>query len=462
MVNSNLEAVRELLFRIREELEELQYVEYPVDAPKKILDHLLKVFKQIEVWLGRDDISALKIKRLGLFLAAIHRTLWTLDRIKLEDIPIELFELLEDVLDHLNLSDNVYIYIKPIYEFNYGYMDVFKFIDESLSYFSSESNTNEDKTHVAMLMFPITQKENILLNSVLSHEMGHLLNDLIQISDEIIPKIEINKKYLNKLIDKVRSDLSKIKARKGDTEIPLNEIFEIEEGLNAQLIEDFTKILVKWLDELISDCIAIHLFGPSYFLALVEMAEITHEDTTYSSDHPPLFIRVDLMLRELEDHGYVQALQEFPKIRAIIDYYKEVSKKTISETDLKGKILEESIKKVLDDIISEVNSHILPYYTAKTLENEINALVSRIKELVPPNEIVDGSGGPVSVHPVSIINAGSIAKIEYMDEMYSLLGVNSEAEKHEVKKTLNKLVIKGLELHNICEKVRGAINASNF
>lgn len=86
------------------------------------------------------------------------------------------------------------------------------------------------------------------------------------------------------------------------------------------------------------------------------------------------------------------------------------------------------------------------YYSPETFESEVPQLISRLLELLPPNEVIlpDASSHPVQIP--SILNAGWLVKQHHMPTFYKLLKARNTNEKHQARKRLNNLVEKAIEL----------------
>ncbi|MEM2046592.1 MAG: hypothetical protein QXZ06_01800 [Candidatus Jordarchaeales archaeon] len=86
------------------------------------------------------------------------------------------------------------------------------------------------------------------------------------------------------------------------------------------------------------------------------------------------------------------------------------------------------------------------YYPPEVFECEVPQLVSRLLELLPPNEVTlpDKATRPAEIP--SIINAGWIVKQRYMPTFCNILKVQDPEGKYQAKKKLAALIEKAIEL----------------
>lgn len=86
------------------------------------------------------------------------------------------------------------------------------------------------------------------------------------------------------------------------------------------------------------------------------------------------------------------------------------------------------------------------YYPPEVFKREVPQLVSRLLELLPPNEVTLPGTTTRPAEIPSIINAGWIVKQRYMPAFYNLLKVQDPEGGYQAKKKLAALIEKAIEL----------------
>ena len=264
----------------------------------------------------------------------------------------------------------------------------------------------------------------------------------------------IDKQLLEEYIIKHREFLSTTKKTVGKTEVTLDTFF-VEEDYKSRLTVEFGEIIRKWLDELVSDIISIHLFGPAYLFAFSEFVISRSDVTKYSPTHPPPFIRIKCMLKLMKELGFSTDFRRFKKTYRRIEYYGKVSDKTFvskhkTKLTLKNMILEKAILGLFTSAKKQVSTIVKPDKRPYDL-HDVNHAIESFKNLIPGNEILlytEKESRPIDA--ISILNAAWIVRLNYMEELYSLL---PNTEKPIVRDILDRLVLKSLDLQEFHVKM---------
>jgi hypothetical protein len=101
-----------------------------------------------------------------------------IQRAKTRDIPWSLIANLDELLKN-EFGDKCHLLYRPQWNFNYSVIteDINSYLKNILTSFYPEDEDNieklfsDDKIHI--FSFPFLEKNNVLLNSVLGHEIGH-------------------------------------------------------------------------------------------------------------------------------------------------------------------------------------------------------------------------------------------------------------------------------------------------
>ncbi|MEM4446505.1 MAG: hypothetical protein QW461_04300 [Candidatus Jordarchaeales archaeon] len=96
------------------------------------------------------------------------------------------------------------------------------------------------------------------------------------------------------------------------------------------------------------------------------------------------------------------------------------------------------------------------YYPPEIFKSEVPQLVSRILDLLPPNEVILPDTTTLPAEIPSIVNAGWIVKKDHMPAFYKLLKAETLEDRHQAKRKLDALIEKAIELSVIHRSLREA------
>lgn len=467
MDSEQLENVYDIGYYLKRKIQDYKIPNYYSDVPIEFFNNYNEIIDYILKYTQENDLDDISLKRNGLFLALLHDLIKYLDHARIEDIPIELVDILEDILK--KYSEDAKLFLKGSYHYNYSYIDVQSLIKETLE----NSDFYEDISEIlgkkiGVITFPITHKDNLLLNSVLSHELGHFLNDIKQISKDIDFKIDTT--LMTNLIDEIDkriTDEFKEIAKTDDVKKMPLEFFFQKEVVRTEMSEKLSKILNFWMEEFIADTIAIYLFGPSYFFAFCNLSCSITNEYSYSDDHPPFFLRMIPICQTLKNLGYEKILSDYSIIKDKINKFCSMKNKSFKDEDDNQsgflikihEILEKTSRDTIPIIITKVNEIIKPYLSKTRFKKEIEQLRKNIQNFIPPNEIFDEKLKTAPAHPISIINVGWISYILDIKNFYHSLDSKTKDDESDIRFTLNKLLSKALESSEIHRKIsRGLKN----
>jgi hypothetical protein len=364
------------------------------------------------------------------------------EHIKEDNVPVEILPLLGNILKKFNVSTT--FVFRPSPDYNYSYYPLGKVIAEIMK----SQKYPEAKHDIAVISFPSSEKNSTLLNCSFSHEIGHHLNELYLIANDIEPKILelLDKTYLNKYVSKFLESLSKSKKIVGSAEITLDKFYP-KEQLIPMFTEEFASIIRKWLDEIISDTIGLYLFGPSFIFSLAEFSISTQDVEKYSEKHPPLFLRLKNLMELYTDLSLNEDLDKYPQVKKRIEYYSEIAKKSFETTTEYGQtirniILERGTVSLFKLARQAVEQKLKPSKEIYSKE-DCDAAVFLFRNLIPGNELLLEGKKTRPINPISIINAAWIVRINFIDDLYKLLPKNDHSS---IRGILDQLALKALEL----------------
>jgi hypothetical protein len=303
-----------------------------------------------------------------------------IQRAKTRNIPWSLISNLDELLKN-EIGDNCFLLLRPQWNFNYSVFteDVNTYLKKMLEVFYPEDEDNinnlfsDEKIHI--FSFPFLEKNNVILNSVIGHEIGHFYHKKWE--EETYEKKEVEYNTILKAYYESHF--------KGDLITPYN---ATKEGL---------AILKGLYREVIPDIFGYFLFGPSLIFALFydfstfeAMQKLPSQQNDY---YPMMKYRIRILVKYLlkNDTGLKKLLDDNkPEVSAFLK--KMIGKIEIylqDENDLslwsneRGKeisLFESSLDEIILNIKNNFSREYLKY------EN-IGKLYDCLERNIPINEL---------------------------------------------------------------------------
>jgi hypothetical protein len=299
-------------------------------------------------------------------------------RANTSNIPWSLVPNLDEILKN-ELGNDCMLLFRPQWKFNYSVhmndliQDLINLlcliyptqIDEITSLFQTK--------RIHIFSFPLLEKTNVLLNSIIGHEIGHFCHREWVKSDYAKSKFE---EFNTKLAEYYRAEYPK----------ELLKPYEMTtEGI---------KIIEGMYREIIPDIYGYKIFGPSVMFALYEIAFPEEEmviPSKINQYYPLTKYRIRFLYTHLfkKDKEINKLLSKDDKCIIILKEYIEQIEKYLAIKDdvtiLSTIFTETSLfESTSDDIISYVNNHISKKYfdTNNTIE-----LYNKLIKQLPINEL---------------------------------------------------------------------------
>jgi hypothetical protein len=469
LIKCLLETTKEAFYYHRNKVDQLKHRDYPFSCCSKLLSKLLVIDEAILIELNKVDLEISKIRNNDQEKAFVEESVDRLQRYG------QLLGVLNSMLVYFELGSREFVHegtavpigtilrkfdtessfiLVPLFDYNYMYLDVFRPLKKSLKnalpqdYIDNLFSDMPGK--YAVFGLPLSLKNNIILNAILSHELGHFLDETQELSKKVLKKVNLNEAKLEELAKKME------KSRMGDKDV------KSPGTLRAQLLKIAARQIFDWINELVSDDIAFHLFGPvflysmsNFLLTLVKLDEA-------SSDHPSPRLRIQLLLEEFDNMNYSATLcsiQEVSDKKDAEDFVKlseelrkllqNMKKDQTSESDealMFQEIVTDAVKSVVTEIRTEVHQLVNEHeYKPIDFKNDVFALSKILGFVVPPSE--KEVGKPASC--ISILNAGTLYKLLHASELNSAFDAKTDIETLEVRDRINGLILKALELQDL-------------
>jgi len=436
----------------------------------KLLDISIRICQMMRASLEAERESSFNATDFNLFelCATYHKHLQRLQNEILDFVPLsdpseQPFEIVEPLKALIQKFEPDFAlilrgYSKQNYEL-IAYENLYEsYVDRLLPYVPNEyRDLPTSPKWFIFFSFPQIHSRNILLHTIiLSHEMLHLRDHILGITNELLCKIDISAQDIKPLVER-------ISATHLPTDRPLLTPITLEEVLSRNEIERSTKevcseILENWLSELVADLLATRIFGPAYFFSLARLSLSLGTMDQHSITHPCSRMRLQMMREELRNLGYLRKR----KIDEII--YSELEKwaaylreevKPISmppQSEPYCNIAESKILATKNTLMTKVNQAAgSESYSAKAFHEEAWRLVELLDNGISPVEIKDQnkrSIKPASI--VSILNAGYVFSLTHMDRLYSMLG-NPQDIKFKGVAKLNELLMHAMQASTISQ-----------
>jgi len=434
------------------------------EANIKLIEIVKKFFlKEIQQSTVDEDIISRCKKYLDFLQKFTKNVVPFLESINEAFIPSELLFSLthqtKQLAKKLNFSDNFDLRLCPRWDFNYGIYAYKNYIQTSLDMFPVDlfpellKGLPSFPELFIFINYPRTESRNILLHSIIMHELGHLVDFQTCISDTICLKINIDETSFLKLYNKEKESE---KSKQKDMQATDDELIQ-------SLFDKCLEITKKWLSEFVCDSIATHLLGPPYFFALFELSTLTDNMYRYSECHPSSGIRLRFISDELyemylKNNNKLSNEKESELILNLYEYLKQKEKANAFKPTSSG-----------NDYFQVVYETILPYrtllqktvrqkintlsYDVNKFNNEVDDLFKDIKSGVPPSEFrSQHTNKNSSASFASILNCGWLACLFGMDDFYSVVSATKDADKLKALDNFNELLFKSIESSYILQE----------
>lgn len=382
---------------LSQRLDEIYVSEYPTPHPQDLIEFIQAFLTKLgELIDNKKHPSHLPwiintLEEYGTFLS-------DLDNASTDQTPRALVLILQDLSDQL-FSKSILI-ASPQEEYNYSIWNVFPYLKNTTSNLSDSDQNKLLKKFPSLLniiTFPRIERDNIFVHAIFGHELGH------PIADEFLSNEEQNDSYQQDLDKARRKILSLVsdshnKSDQNKTKKPIDLLKEIK-----PYVDELLRIRRRGLEELISDCISVFLFGPSALFAAYDifLADNLDKQPSDPDNYPPNRYRLRVMKTLIDDEKYTDALLNIKEINNIRGVRKGVQSvleeinRITNETDDKKSLEDDQvvdiaykwIEKSLSDAIKFAKKRVEKViYQSENIRNEIPELIQRISFGIPPNE----------------------------------------------------------------------------
>jgi hypothetical protein len=414
--------------------------EYAHALPPAILDFLdrasLHVRRRLRRLRGDPDFNALsdseaqtQISRYLDFYQWMYLAASLVERVGAGDGLVELYMPLRRILTRaLGETD---ILLLPIPSVNYSLLavgDGLRIVSKTVGL--PEAALGVLGGQVYAVGFPGLQSGHFLGQCLLGHEAGHAMYDPLGLDNVLLPLIQKDEERLEEL------------ARSIATGMPADmRIGEVQ--IRASLATAITTAVERWVMEIACDTIGYALFGPAFVLSALQFLPLLGPLDDSTDEYPPNRMRLHLLFNLLDDSGL-----RYPRVRAFLRAWRDVAsfdkiEWSIPWHELAGESIMSASAEISSATLENVEAK-LGVFDYRGQVDYIDQLVERMRQGVPPNEVVTG-GTPVTASLPCIMNAGWFS-------MFSVLQATMREHQwteREAKDRMNRLVAKAVELGEV-------------
>jgi hypothetical protein len=428
------------------------------------LIRITKLFlEKIEVELSKTADKALLMGHIRLVEWLANGLDW-LDNAHSAQTPRGLVQFLEEIAE--TLYPGALLLVSPSSEYNYSIADLVPLYaalaKQTLPSSSAAALVSGLPKALYLVRFPRIERENVLNHSIFGHEFGH------PIADEYIDQYEHEPAFAARVTEatqKIQAD-PQLNAALLSRSNPLE-----KSSLLSHFLDSVVKMHKRGLQELVSDAVGVHLFGPSAVFASLDIFGQSSLDSApmNPSLYPPSRYRLRLTHKLLQDGKYLDTLAALPfpeslqqtksSIAAILKYLDEVVSQNPDTAAIQSsplaRIAYEWLEETLPGALAHAQNRVLPLqYTAQVVGEEVVGLVERLALHVPPNEI-----GTWPTTKTVDWRSGLLASWLYA-LTHSLDSALPMKECLQSVQTIQKLAIKGIEYAVLQKQYQKHLTAS--
>ena len=311
-----------------------------------------------------------------------------LDNANTDQTPRALTGMLEWLHNKLGLDHRLLACPQSIY--NYSIVDLLDYLKSSSRNFLTSTDHDaifRSVSAIKLITFPRIERDNVLLHAIFGHEIGH------PFADDYLDQEELGENQA-RFQEQLRIATEKVAEHFSDelhTGAGFPKLFDLRSKLISQVLE----IRRRGLEELLSDAVAVQIFGPSAIFASREVFMTSGLDASPEPDqwYPPHRYRLRLMVDVAKKLGLWSAFKEAaPQIKDSIRNLEDVTEDKSDQDTLTENVLVqiayEWIEEVLDDAVKftlDLTNNAA--YSPKSLQDEVPRLLNRLHLNIPPSEI---------------------------------------------------------------------------
>jgi hypothetical protein len=452
-----IESISDRTNSLESEISHLNGKIYPSKGPQILIDFVHKINKKIAVEVKNlykqkeliEELTQEQIEiqfyRYSHLIPFLHLLLHYLSGAESKDTPTALIRPLNRLVRKY-LSEAEVIFVSGP-EFNYSYIDLASQIKTVFGKLFPDE-TNKFPNLLLVISFPKIEQRNTLLHCIIAHEIGHGIYKKLNFIEDLtkIVYTNIDKNQINNVIHLYCSSIHKNKKQ-----APL---FPSELQIKDMITSQINEVIYNWTEEVASDLFAICILGPAYYFSFIHFIISCQYIDNYSTTHPSPKLRIWLITKFLKNKN-LNYLKNFDKNS--FEFFSQWEKNTKPPYKSSNPIFNLIISGIISSFIQFSNlilNKLTKFYDFDKELKNIYPLKERVINLIPPNEIIDKTNKiGINSEISSIMNAGWATYISNFDDFKKAVKekIKDNTEKYEIKKKINELLLKALELSEIQE-----------
>lgn len=464
-----VEKLKERLRSLRGEVYTVSREVLASESSQRILDCVLLIIDAIEVSLpSPSDLEGLEerekeiiIKRRSGLIVYIYQLLGIISSANRKDVPLELISPLTRYLKEF--FEECHLLIRSVPALNYYFIPIREKLYEiyvSLEIehkdngvFCSETKIKENPKYgelpaeFVILSIPKVEKNNILYNAILGHEIGHGI-----FKDHESEFLELDFEEIRRF--------GEITVAENPEDFGVSSVGDLEEGI----FEIMTGYLREWREEVICDIAGFLLFGPAFLFAFFDLFAPVFKSDEFSTSHPPDRGRYNLMWKLLNGEYYPgikyrskvfkeKGIKEFLGVLESVgmvelEFQNEEGEKYNKAGLLTWRLIERDIPSIVNTLTEIIRKRNI--YGPSEFDADIKNYADYLANIIPIPEEMPLIEGSVPLSLPTILNVGwyvCLARLDGIVETQNALKhPDKQVTKAEVFDKLQEIILKSIEL----------------
>ena len=462
LLEETITYTKERCYALEQSINNIPIEEYPTDGPKRLLAFIREALKSINEYLGHAEIFDLlkpvdaetRIRRYSCVIPSLYNLMEFIEGANIDDAPSALVQPFKRLISKY-FSDTEII-IRATSEYNFTFYEIASEIKDLFKEAPFSNICDQLPKKLIVISFPRVEKENVLLQSIVAHELGHVFcrESEFDLDKKIVKDIFIKREDVDVLVKDFSKFIEGSENQSSEDElITTSPPTELE--IRNLISKDINSKMKSWVKELCSDALGTCLFGPAFFFSFLDLTISVQDLDMETFSHPPPRIRIKFITTVLDSLDFKTCfVGKLPKSYALFCQWKDTGDKDCRGITPPSQVVLNAILKIIDKMVG-YSKECLELknpswiYTGDRFMGDLVDLKDRLVNIVPPNEtliIKESKKTSRVAEIISILNIGWTVYKDYFDEFSNnLKSANPVLDEHYCRAKLNKILLKALE-----------------
>ena len=331
--------------------------------------------------------------------------------------------------------------LAPSFRYQYAFVGKHKFVATELERMGNFS-AREERLKQALelpewnffLAYPLVERESALNQVVMAHELAHVVSHLGNIHDPLLPS-SLDAASFAEYVEKFKASPENNLASPDQVE---NHCYQV-----------CVTMIKSWVQEIVSDVIALHALGPAYFFSILEFfANVTITDSP-DELHPAPSYFGRLLTGELEHLRYFTVQTAVTgDLKSLLPRLDAAAQTAVKKYEPAAVVAHKTIEASLPEVLHKLREICDKFsYKAENYLSEVPRLVNQLKQgLLPADSYVPGKQ-PKAMSAIAILNAGWELCVTQKDAFPALFRPSILPAQKLLN--LNRLLFKSLETNEV-------------